>query len=137
MAETFTQGIGQFIQKVKGKEGAFLRELCQDLFQKMVEETPVDTGFARASWYIGINNDAMAHSAGVKGQKVDWNKVFAESQLKLKDAKIGDTVYLMNNAAYIRRLEYGHSQQAPQGMVRVTLANYQTIAAQVVARLNK
>jgi hypothetical protein len=34
-----------------------------------------------------------------------------------------DKVFLANNAEYILALEYGHSQgQAPQGMVRITLA---------------
>lgn len=32
--------------------------------------------------------------------------------------KLGDTAYLVNNLPYAVPLEYGHSSQAPAGMVR-------------------
>ncbi|NTX09022.1 hypothetical protein, partial [Myxococcus sp. CA040A] len=46
---------------------------------------------------------------------------------QLEDSKLGDTVYVTNNLPYARRLEFGHSAQAPRGMVRVTVARLREI----------
>ncbi len=40
-------------------------------------------------------------------------------------AKAGDVIYLANSLPYIRRLEYGWSKQAPAGMVRGTVGEFQ------------
>ncbi|MBN4165091.1 hypothetical protein [Pseudomonas fulva] len=45
---------------------------------------------------------------------------------------IGQTAYIVNNLAYAVPLEYGHSTQAPAGMVRVTLANFQRILDEAI-----
>ncbi|WP_368607492.1 hypothetical protein [Pseudomonas fulva] len=45
---------------------------------------------------------------------------------------IGQTAYIVNNLPYAVPLEYGHSTQAPAGMVRVTLANFQAIVDQAI-----
>lgn len=143
---TFRGSIQQFVRKCKDQEDKFLREFVQDLLQVIVTGsspsgsfgpgTPVDTGFARASWYIGVNDNGSP-PALAKGAKVDWSSILAQSVVSLSNAKIGDTIWLMNNCVYIRRLEYGHSQQAPQGMVRVTLANYKAIADATAKRILK
>ena len=39
----------------------------------------------------------------------------------------GDVFLLTNNLEYIQGLEYGRSGQAPQGMVRVTLEQFEQI----------
>ena len=85
--------------------------------------TPVDTGFARASWWKNINQVGTHPDPPVpveKGQKVVSS---GRGQMPLGKLKLTDKAYLANNAKYILALEYGHSQgQAPQGMVRITLA---------------
>lgn len=45
---------------------------------------------------------------------------------------IGQTAYIVNNLPYALPLEYGHSTQAPAGMVRVTLANFQRIVDEAI-----
>ncbi|MBF8674818.1 hypothetical protein IRZ53_07420 [Pseudomonas fulva] len=45
---------------------------------------------------------------------------------------IGQTAYIVNNLAYAVPLEYGHSTQAPAGMVRVTPANFQRIVDEAI-----
>jgi hypothetical protein len=37
---------------------------------------------------------------------------------------VGDLYYLTNNLPYIERLEYGWSKQAPGGMVRKNMQNF-------------
>lgn len=44
----------------------------------------------------------------------------------------GQTAYIVNNLPYAIPLEYGHSSQAPSGMVRVTVARFQQIVAEAI-----
>ncbi|AMB81795.1 hypothetical protein AV641_12465 [Pseudomonas fragi] len=44
----------------------------------------------------------------------------------------GETAYITNSLPYAIPLEYGHSTQAPNGMVRITLANFQKIVEEAI-----
>lgn len=46
--------------------------------------------------------------------------------------KAGQTAYIVNNLPYAIPLEFGHSTQAPNGMVRVTLARFQQIVLEAI-----
>lgn len=108
--------------------------------------TPVDTGFARASWWIRINErdatsplfaDAGTGTVtllGPGGAMVGQARV-AEAGLALLGAKAGDRIYVLNGAHYINELEFGSSRQAPEGFVRLTLRAGQQIVDQVAQRI--
>lgn len=78
--------------------------------------SPVDTGRFRASWTIAAlqPSTAVAPAAG-GGQTVTADP-------SIPAVTIGSVVYITNSLPYARRLEYGWSQQAPNGMVRLTAA---------------
>jgi len=46
--------------------------------------------------------------------------------------KAGDTAYITNSLPYAVALEFGHSTQAPNGMVRVTLGRFQQIVLDAI-----
>ncbi len=46
--------------------------------------------------------------------------------------KAGDTCYITNSLGYAIPLEFGHSTQAPGGMVRVTVARFQQIVLEAI-----
>ncbi|WP_395602427.1 hypothetical protein AB4P97_08380 [Pseudomonas sp. A1230] len=46
--------------------------------------------------------------------------------------KAGDTCYITNSLGYAIPLEFGHSTQAPSGMVRVTVARFQQIVLEAI-----
>lgn len=49
------------------------------------------------------------------------------------EAKVdGETFTISNSVPYIRALEYGHSSQAPNGMVRITMAEWLDIVSKAV-----
>jgi len=48
---------------------------------------------------------------------------------------LGDIVYLANNLPYAQRLEDGWSQQAPEGMVKLTVQRFQQIADAVIRQI--
>ena len=51
----------------------------------------------------------------------------AKLKLQVESLTAGQTAYIVNNLPYAIPLEYGHSTQAPGGMVRITLARFQLI----------
>lgn len=86
--------------------------------------TPVDIGFARASWWLGVNRPGppvqpASPPGGTLAPGID--------PAQLAAARAGDILYLSTNCAYIRPLEYGHSGQAPQGMLRLAVAAAQNM----------
>ena len=76
--------------------------------------TPVDTGNARANWQATLDAPApdVVTVASPGGPMEPPGKDFDAERLR----------FVANNVAYIRRLDAGHSQQAPAGFVRAALA---------------
>ncbi|MFK3971180.1 hypothetical protein ACI2KS_10685 [Pseudomonas sp. NPDC087358] len=48
--------------------------------------------------------------------------------------KAGDTAFITNSLPYAIPLEFGHSQQSPSGMVRVTIARFQQIVLDAIRK---
>lgn len=74
--------------------------------------TPVDTGRARASWIMSEGEPSTA--VPPPGQ---YASPGAPISLSGKQA-----VFIVSNLDYIQPLEEGHSQKAPQGFVRLSIA---------------
>jgi hypothetical protein len=64
-----------------------------ELFQRIVEKTPVDTGAAREAWEMEVNGSGLNRTATIR-----------------------------NPLPYALLLEHGSSEQAPLGMVAVSIA---------------
>lgn len=90
--------------------------------------TPVDTGFARAQWTPSL------HDPIYEPAPEDQGGIAPLQQLALTVAALalGDTLWFVNGASYIRPLENGHSRQAPLGMIAPVLANAQALVDHVV-----
>ena len=76
--------------------------------------TPVDTSNARANWQATLDAPApdVVTVASPGGPMEPPGKDFDAERLR----------FVANNVAYIRRLDAGHSKQAPAGFVRAALA---------------
>lgn len=51
--------------------------------------------------------------------------------------RLGDTIWVRNRLPYAYRVEYGWSQQAPQGMMRTSVQKYKTFLDEAVRRNEK
>ena len=136
--KSFTATIDAFTRQLEGKLDQFVQDVALEAAEAIVvgnefsPGTPVDTGFARASWWASINSLGGAQGTVVPSAGAGAESVSAMS-LVITKAKAGDIIYLLNNAAYIEMLEKGWSDQAPVGMVQVTLAAAQLIVNKVAA----
>ena len=92
-----------------------VRAVTIGVFSSVIKMTPVDTGRAKGNWQCTIGSPAngtnqLADSEG--------------AMIATVPNPAGSKVYLTNNLPYIQKLEYGHSTQAPSGMVRVSIDRF-------------
>lgn len=81
-------------------------------------------GRFRGNWMfsIGIPDKSTTEEIDPTGTKSTARIVAGAIEFKA-----GDTCYITNSLGYAIPLEFGHSTQAPGGMVRVTVARFQQI----------
>lgn len=135
----FDVAVAQWAEKANDKLNQFASEFCQDIAEEVITKTPVITGNLRASWWASINAPGSAELAGDKPQGG-----VSQAALIAGTMKGGEVYYLMNGAAYARRVEYGFVgedslgrvyNQQPKAMVRNAVARAPVIAEAVLARL--
>ena len=98
-----------------------VRKVCIDMSTKVIRKTPVDTGRARANWFAAANSKPQGTT---QSTDPSGGSTINEASSKAGGLKSGDTFYLINNLPYIEQLEDGYSQQAPAGMVKISVAEY-------------
>lgn len=112
----------------RGEEAARRRfiAIVLDAEGRLVERSPVDTGYFRASWGIQIGG---APPAATERRPEGWasdggvgatTQRVAEMRASLGSVRLGVVVWLYNPVVYGPALEHGHSAQAPTGMVKIT-----------------
>ena len=90
-----------------------------EISRSLIARSPVDTGRFKNNWMHGVGAVNTSLTTGTDDAALGriqtglggWNPKLA-------------VFYITNSLPYARRLEYGWSQQAPQGMVRLTVANF-------------
>lgn len=97
-----------------------------DLMNRIVLKTPVDTGRARGNWQLTQRSPAEdmvpETSAKVSSSETPPSAILMEAEQTASGSQLGDDIWISNNLPYIEALEEGHSQQAPHGMVALSLA---------------
>lgn len=107
--DRFAQALGISMQTV-------VRRVSLELLTGIVQRTPVDTGRAQSGWDLTIEEPSSyvppeGGGAEAVAPAPDLTGITGHEQ-----------VYIVNNLDYIEALENGHSDQAPAGMVRITVA---------------
>jgi len=126
---SFSRDIKKFGDKTKRAANNIFRGTALDLFGKIVKRTPVGNpdlwkskpppgytgGRLRGHWTATLNKPSEAVDNG------------DDSQITISRAKIGDSIFIVNNLPYAGAVENGHSTQAPHGMVKITVAEFEHI----------
>ena len=112
---SFERDLSRFGDRAADEIDKACRKITLETFRGVILKTPVDTGRARGAWGIGADPaDRLDPSGGAAVADV-------VQALRPGVFRNGGEMVLSNNLPYIGRLEYGYSQQAPGGMVRLTL----------------
>jgi len=105
-----------------------VKRVVKSIGKDIIKRSPVDTGKFKANWNAALNApDLSIDRQSGAGLTEVANRI-----------KIGDAFFFTNNLAYALRLEFGHSDQAPNGMVRLAVAKFpftvNKIAAEFISR---
>lgn len=115
-----------------------VRDTTLETTALLIEHTPVDTGFARASWVPSIGQvvEVSLLPGGHKGDAGSAGAAQQQGQALVISYKLGDgPMYITNQARYIEALNDGHSNQQPAGFVERAIAQgQQTAQARADAR---
>lgn len=121
MADDFLEfdlQLDAFTKKVQLAPQAVAKRIAFDLFGRIIKKTPVDTGRARGSWTMAVNEaDLRVLPPAPKDRQQPYPSP-APGAITLQP---GDKIIISNNLPYIGELEHGHSQQAPDGMVELSI----------------
>lgn len=93
-------------------------------------------GRFRGNWQVGFNSPPQGETGRVDKKGTE---TLADGGAILAGFKASDTqsIYFVNNVPYAVRLEFGHSKQAPRGMVRITAQEFQKLFNEAARGLNK
>ena len=146
MAGSFSLDLRRFVQRAGANAAAVERKVVLDVGTRIVEKTPVGDpsrwsmpapagyvgGRARGAWQYAQGGPVAVEPGTIDGSgQASINRIAAGVA-----GASGADHYITNSVPYIRRLEYdGWSGQAPEGMVRITIEEYQQIVARAVGDL--
>ena len=127
---SFAADLERFANKAEASATQVYRKVAYELFRRVILRTPVDTGRLRGNWQTTLgapafgeldreDNSAPANQAGI-GQ----SSAADDSLTTTLTADITDPLYLTNNLPYAQVIERGSSDQAPAGMVRVSITEF-------------
>jgi hypothetical protein len=153
----FSKQIKAWTEKAKGNMEKVAQLTCSELSEKVVMRTPVDTGRLRGNWQPSINR--IPNSSLLRTDKSGINTL-SRISASVKKLKTGDTFYLINNLVYAQVVEYGlypklvkyrthqrnlkdpkygrmrswngFSTLAPNGMVRVSINEFNQVVRKAV-----
>lgn len=150
---TFDLDIAKFVEKAKGNADLVVRKVTLEMFGKVIEKSPVDTGRFKSNWQAAIGSvptgtlgtdESVTHDENGKERERGFARSdaaadasFARVNAKALESKAGDVTYMVNNLSYANRLEYGWSGQAPAGMVRLSIAEFNGTVDKVAREVNK
>jgi hypothetical protein len=122
----FTAQIAAFVEKAQGNIDLVVRKVALEMFTRVILKSPTDTGRFRGNWQVAIGSIpsgtlALDDKAGTA--------TIAKVQAEVLKLEAGQVIYLTNSLPYATRLEYGWSNQAPNGMVRLTIMEWNQVVS--------
>lgn len=132
MAGSFQATIDRWVLETKQRQEAVFKNAAEAVAEDVIDRTPVDTGFLRASLQASLVEapaiDPKARPAkGVKGIAPPSNY-----SVVIENATLGQTVYMGFTAAYARHVEYGARGKQGVGMVRLAVQQWPQHVAKAV-----
>jgi hypothetical protein len=131
---TFALQLSEFARKAGRNADLVVQKVAVDILARVVRRSPVDTGRFRSNWQVTIGAPA---TGTLPTEDKSGNVAIAAGQQALASFQVGPAVFITNNLPYGPRLEYeGWSKQAPAGMVRVTVAEYESLIRKAIGEVN-
>ena len=109
----FLREVQEFSKSVPAQVVTLHKKIALEALSRIVAKTPVDTGRARGNWQTTINSSPS--------EELFLTDPVGNGAQALQILGAYQAVIIANNVPYIIFLEQGSSQQAPSGMVMLTV----------------
>lgn len=88
-----------------------------EMFSRIIIRSPVKTGRFRGNWFVDqrLETDLKDKPGAVTIEKM---------KTAVLASQVGGVTSFINSLPYSERLEFGWSKQAPEGMLRLTAAEF-------------
>ncbi len=120
---TFALNLAKQIEAAKDKAESIVKVTMIELFNRVIQKSPVDTGRFRANWNCSIGSPDLSTSQAIDPS--GSGAISKATSTVVSYTLNGQSVFLTNNLPYADRLENGWSKQAPNGMVRLSVMEIQ------------
>lgn len=127
----FKATLGKWAAKAGSGLEALARQSAQELAERVVLATPVDTGFLRGSFQPSIGEPQAAKGQSDKSGSVALSSV----SLAIAEMRLGDRFFLTNNADYALHVEYGTSRMAGRFYVGDNVKAWSSIVESVARQV--
>lgn len=127
MQTRFAASLQDFAGKTEANIDQVLRRVALDIFNELVLRSPVDTGRFRGAWEMTTDGALIVRAT------LSIDKLLTRipiGTVGVERIKAGTQIVITNGMPYGPRLEYGWSDQAPQGFVRLTLIQFSRFVMQ-------
>jgi hypothetical protein len=118
----------KWVDKTEKKMDLAVRKVTLEMFKRVILRSPVDTGRFLGNWQTAIGS---VPSGTLDLDDKSGTATVAKSTAVTMGVKAGDTITLVNNLPYGPRLENGWSRRAPNGMVSLTVQEFQQVVRQI------
>jgi hypothetical protein len=127
---TFALDLSKAVEAAKANADAVIKKATFELFRSVIEKSPVDTGRFRANWNVAIGSPDLSTNENTDDSPRGEPSVQKMQKTVLGSKFLDQSIFLTNNLPYANVLEEGRidgvsgSVQAPQGMVRISIVEF-------------
>jgi len=129
----FADQVKAWERKTERKMDLAVRKIALEMFRRIILKSPVLSGRFRGNWQLAIGS---VPNGTLELDDKTGTATIAKGAATALGANAGDTIYFANNLPYARRLEEGYSQKAPNGMVALTIQEFQSVVSRIGIELS-
>ncbi len=127
--DNFAKRIDRIAVRVEGNVERAVKDCASAVLRSVVENTPVDTGYARSNWTPELDRAFEglfpARVPGERGSTAEENAAATieagTPTIEAFNIAANREIHITNNAPHIQPLNDGHSKQAPAGFVQTAV----------------
>ena len=142
---SFSVDVREFAEKAMISVEKAKQYAAIEIFGAVIKATPVGNpaiwknpaprgytgGRLRGNWRTSVRDPDLIAIARIDKNGTETAK---EMTAAVRSAVGDDTIFMTNNLPYAQAVEFGWSQQAPTGMVRVAILGFQNAVAEGAKR---
>lgn len=114
------------------------RMMLRDVQRALVTGSPVDTGLFRGNWQVTFNSAPLY---AIPNRDQNGARTIAEADARINQLFRGGggvmKVYFSNMLIYANALEYGHSKQAPAGVMGIVSLRLRSFMANAIKKTRR